>query len=184
VGRYKIYRSDKALREAVEGYFSSISRLEPVMEARNTGEKDAWGHWVYEWAAVHNDDGAPIYRREYAVPPTVGGLCQYLDISRDTWERYCDSEANPQFAETTRWARERLLAWREEQLLTRDGKTIRGLIFDLQANYGMREQAAPAQERGKPQAAAPEAMPLQERERLLREIAAQFGGNGGGERGQ
>lgn len=142
MGRYRKYRSDKALREMVEGYFASISREKIVCEAYNTGQKDGWGHFITEWRPVTNEQGVYMREREYVIPPTVGGLCAYLNISRDTWARYCDREENPQFAETTEWAREQLLAWRECELLRRPGKHLRGLIFDLRANYGVSEDAA------------------------------------------
>ena len=140
VGRYRKYRSDQALRKAVKGYFDSISREKTVMEAYNTGQKDSWGHFVLEWRPVTSEQGVHMREREYVIPPTVGGLCAYLEISRDTWNRYCDKAENPQFAETCEWAREQLLAWREKELLRRPGKQLRGLIFDLQVNYGMSEK--------------------------------------------
>lgn len=140
VAREKKYKTDTALRRAVEGYFDSISRTRTVMEAYNTGEKDAWGHFVQELREVRNDAGAAVTEREFVIPPTVGGLCAFLGISRETWARYCDGEENPQFRETARWAREQLLAWREKELLTRPGKDVKGVLFDLQVNYGMNER--------------------------------------------
>lgn len=87
MGRYRKYRSDKALREMVEGYFASISREKIVCEAYNTGQKDGWGHFITEWRPVTNEQGVYMREREYVIPPTVGGLCAYLRISRDTWAR-------------------------------------------------------------------------------------------------
>ena len=87
MGRYRKYRSDKALREMVEGYFASISREKIVCEAYNTGQKDGWGHFITEWRPVTNELGVYMREREYVIPPTVGGLCAYLRISRDTWAR-------------------------------------------------------------------------------------------------
>lgn len=144
MSRYKKYRSDKALREAVEGYFDSISRVRTVMEAYNTGEKDAWGHFIQEWRPVTNAKGEPMQDREYVIPPTAGGLCAYLKISRDTWAKYCDKRLNPQFTETTEWAREQLLFWREKELMIRPGKDVKGLLFDLQVNYGIGSKDDPA----------------------------------------
>lgn len=137
MGRYKKYRSDKALREAVEGYFAGISRTVDVMEERTTGEKDSWGHFVKEWVPVCNDRGEVVRAREFVIPPTAGGLCAHLEISRETWAKYCDKSLNPQFAETTEWAREQLLSWREKELMLRPGKDVKGLLFDLQVNYGV-----------------------------------------------
>ena len=140
MGRCKKYRSDKTLREAVEAYFAGISRTVDVMEERNTGEKDSWGHFVKEWVQVTNDRGEVVRELEFVVPPTVGGLCASLGISRDTWASYCDRERNPQFGETTTWAREVLQGYLEGQLLSRSGKDLKGVIFSLQNNYGMSEK--------------------------------------------
>ena len=144
MGRTKKYNTDLALRRAVENYFDSISRVKPVMESYNTGEKDQWGHFIPEWRPVKNARGEDMTELEFVVPPTVGGLCRYLGISRDTWSQYCSRERNPQFAGTTEWAREQLLAWREKELMTRPGKDLTGVMFDLQMNYGMSEKASPA----------------------------------------
>ncbi len=143
MGRTKKYGTGQALRRAVEGYFASISRVKPVMEACNTGEKDQWGHFILEWRPVKNARGEDMTDIEFVIPPTVGGLCRYLGISRDTWSQYCSRERNPQFSETTEWAREQLLAWREKELMTRPGKDLTGVMFDLRMNYGMSERSGP-----------------------------------------
>ena len=149
MGRYKKYRSDKALREAVEGYFASISRVRQVMEERRTGKLDRYGHFAVEWVPVLDGRGQPMTEREFVLPPTVGGLCAHLGISRETWAQYCDRKRNPQFADTTEWAREQLLSWRKKELMTRSGKDVRGLLFDLQANYGIggKDASAPSGQR-------------------------------------
>ena len=144
MGREKKYNTDRALRRAIEEYFDSISRIKPVMEVYNTGQKDRWGHFIPEWRPVKNARGEDMTEREYVIPPTVGGLCSYLQISRVTWFNYCDRVRNPQFAETTEWAREQLLAWREKELMTRPGKDLTGVLFDLQMNYGMSEKGGHA----------------------------------------
>lgn len=109
-GRPKKY-TKKGLEKAVEGYFASIS-------------KDADGE---AWAA------------EYKRPPTVGGLCLYLGIDRSTWQNYADGRLHPELQEITAYARMRMEAYLEEQLLTRE-KNVQGLIFNLQNNYGWREK--------------------------------------------
>lgn len=110
VGRPKKY-TKKGLEKAVEKYFSSISR-------------DADGE---AWAA------------EYKRPPTVSGLCLYLGVDRSTWQNYADRELHPEFQEITAYAKMRMEAYLEEQLLTRE-KNVQGLIFNLQNNYGWREK--------------------------------------------
>lgn len=176
MGRYRKYRTDASLRRVAETYFASISRTVDVMEERRTGEKDSWGHFATEWVPVVNDQGEAVTVREYVVPPSVGGLCRYLGISRETWSRYGDPEENPQFQETVRWVREELRGYLEEQLLTRSGKDLKGVIFSLQNNYGMSEKRTV--ELGEKAAEAVAAVSgAAEREALLRKIAEEFGGD-------
>ena len=136
-GREKKY-TPKSLREAVDRYFLSICRTAPVTEQVPTGELDERGHKIYETQPVMNDLGEIMLRKEYVIPPTVSGLCEYLGIHRATWNRYCDAESHPEFCDTTTRARGRMRAYLEEQLLTR--KDVRGIIFDLQNNYGYAEK--------------------------------------------
>lgn len=171
MGRYRKYKTDKALRKAAESYFAGISRTETVMEERRTGEKDSWGHFATEWVQVVNDQGEAVTVREYVIPPSVGGLCRYLEISRETWSRYCDPEENPQFRETVRWVREELRGYLEDQLLTRSGKDLKGVIFSLQNNYGMSEKRTV--ELG-PKAAEAVASAGSEREALLQKLLSEM----------
>lgn len=212
MGRKKKYATAAALRRAIRSYIDSISKIEPVMERYLTGTKDAWGHDEYAWRQATNQDGEVVMRRVFHVPPTAAGIREHIGVSKSTWAEYGDRKLHPELCEVVEEAREVLQKWREEQLLTRAGKDVRGIIFDLQANYGMSErktvdlgeQAAKAvrtaagkvnwpegtREGGLGQAAA---LPLEDREALLREIAKDFspeegrepseedGGTGGGE---
>lgn len=134
MGRHKKY-TPKQLRTAIDAYFASIGRTVTVTEEYPTGERDESGHAIMAQREVYADSGEPIRRYEYIIPPTAGGLCASLGISRETWSSYCDQRQHPELADITAAARERLLAYREEQLLTREGKNVKGIIFDLQNNY-------------------------------------------------
>ncbi len=136
-GREKKYTA-KALCESVEKYFASICRTAPVTELVPTGELDERGHKIFELQPVMNDLNEIMLRKEYVIPPTVSGLCEYLGIHRSTWANYCDKDLHPEFFDTTTRARGRMRAYLEEQLLTR--KDVRGVIFDLQNNYGYSEK--------------------------------------------
>lgn len=131
----------KKLSEAVQKYFDSISREKTVTEKVPTKEKDSEGHTIYEDIPVYSKLGEKIVVTEYVVPPTVGGLCQFLGITRETWSKYCDKEEHPEFSDTTTRARGRMRAWNEEQLLVRAGKDIKGIIFNLENNYGYGEKS-------------------------------------------
>lgn len=125
-GRPKKYKSKKALAEAIERYFSSISRTIPAQEALTGNE-------------IYNDDGERIMLTQYVRPPSICSMCLYLGIDRSTWQNYCDEKLHPEFESVTAMTRARIEAWLEEQLLMRE-KGVQGIIFNLQNNYGWREK--------------------------------------------
>jgi hypothetical protein len=129
-GREKRWSSGPALEEAVEGYFRSISRTVTAVDREDTGKKDGEGRKLILETPILNDDGEPIRYREYVVPPTVWGLCEYLGISRETWDEYCDPERSPRFRRAAARARGLMEDWSQRALLTR--KDVRGLIYTLQ----------------------------------------------------
>lgn len=63
-GRPKKYKSKKALADAIEGYFRSISRTIEL--------KDLTG------ATIYNDDGEVIHKLQFVVPPSISALCLHL----------------------------------------------------------------------------------------------------------
>lgn len=139
VARPKKY-TERTLKKAVEAYFDSITREVPLTENVDTGEKDRSGHKIYEVKPVYNKRGEQVTITEYLVPPTVGGLCEHLKIHRSTWAEYSDPEIHPEFSDTTTRARGRMREYLEQQLLTRPGKDIKGVIFSLENNYGYQDR--------------------------------------------
>ena len=175
--------SQKALREAVGRYFDSISRTVPVTEKIDSGSRDDKGHVIWKTVPVENALGEEAQRVEFLIPPSVGGLCAYLGIHRSTWAVWCDQEMHPEYKDITTAASERMQLWLEEQLLTRSGKDVKGIVFNLQNNYGYAEKKQlELGERAGRAVAAAAVMPMEERERLLAEIAREFGD--GGESGE
>lgn len=168
--------SQKALREAVGRYFDSISRIVPVTERIDSGRKDDKGHVIWDTVTVLNSLGEEAKRTEFLIPPSVGGLCAYLGIHRSTWAQWCDQK---EYSAITTEASEKMQLWLEEQLLTRSGKDVRGIVFNLQNNYGYSEKKhLELGERAGRAVAAAAVMPMEEREKLLAEIAREFGGGG------
>ena len=165
-GRETKYRTGKALQVQVDRYFKSISRTITVTEQVPTGELDEKGHKLYEAQPVMNDLGEMMTRTEYILPPTVSGLCIFLGIHRSTWNRYCDPELHPEFCDTTTRARGYMRAYLEEQLLTR--KDVRGIIFDLQNNYGYAEKREVELGERASVAVSAAGLPADEREELMR----------------
>lgn len=138
MGRKKNY-TPQTLRRAVKRYFDSISREVTVKETVPTGEKDDKGHMIYQEVPVTNALGEEMKTVQYLIPPTVGGLAAYLGIHRDTWNAYCN---DPEFSDTTTYARGRMHAYLEQEMLTRPGKDLKGVLFNLENNYGYKEQLA------------------------------------------
>ena len=126
--------NQKTLEAAVREYFDSITREVVITERVPTGEKDSWGHDVYEWRNVENNLGEVAKRTEYLVPPTLGGLCIHLGIANSTWTRWRDPQKYKSFKKIIEYVDDRMIAWRKEQVLIR--KDVKGLIWDLEVNHG------------------------------------------------
>ena len=173
MGRPKKY-TPKALKKAVSDYFDSISRLVPLTEKKDTGRKDGDGHTIYEEVPVLNRLGEQATVLEYLVPPTVGGLCEHLGIHRSTWADYCDAQLHPEFSDTTTHARGRMRAWLEEQR-----KDVKGIVFDLQNNYGYHDKKEIDLGGRAAKAVTAASMPLEERQSVLEELMREFSGNDG-----
>lgn len=174
MGRPKKY-TPKRLKAGVEDYFATITRESPVTELVDTGQVDKMGHKILKRVEVTNQKGERVMVREYLVPPTVEGLCAHLGIHRSTWADYCGRE---DMAEAAELARGRIRQWLEEQLITR--KDVRGIIFSLQNNYGLAERREVELGREARRAMAAASIPMEEKEQLLRELAAEFGAPDGG----
>lgn len=173
MGRPRKY-TKKALDEAVEEYFAMITRIKTVTEKKPTKERDERGHIIFEEVPVLNRLGQEMTCLEYLVPPTVGGLCEHLGIHRSTWAEYCDKNLHPEFIDTTTRTRGRLRAYLEQELLTR--KDVKGIIFDLQNNYGYADRKQLDLSDNAARAMSAAAMPMEEKQQLLRQIAMDFGG--------
>lgn len=167
LGRPKKYKSAKALREAVEAYFGSISRTAPALDP--DGEP------------ICNDEGEVIWVTEYIVPPSVSGLCLRLQIDRSTWQNYCDHELHPEFAEVTAMTRQRIEAYLEEELLTRQ-KGVQGIIFNLQNNYGWKQKVEAELGRETRKAVSSGGMTMEEKLAVIALAQARAAGEETGER--
>ncbi len=140
MGAPKKYKTAKALEKAVTAYFDSITREKVLTEMVPTGELDKYGHPVCEPAEVVNRLGQPVMVTEFLIPPSVGDLAQFLGIHRCTWYDYCDPDKHPEFSDTTTWALGRIHAYLERESLTREGKNLKGVIFNLENNFGYKER--------------------------------------------
>lgn len=134
-GRPRKYTPER-LKKAVERYFLSISRRVEVTERVDTGLRDGMGHVIYRQEPVENALGERVYQVEYFFPPSMRGLYEALGIDKSTWAVYADHEKHPELARITDGVYERMKAWNENELLTRAGKDLKGIIFNLEKNYG------------------------------------------------
>lgn len=163
----------KALREGVDGYFRSISRTRAATEMVPTGYVDRYGHPVMKPEKILNDDGEEIMVRDYIVPPTTAGLCRYLGISHQTWADYSDKKQHPEFADSTTRARERMREYNENELLTRSGRDVKGIIFNLQNNFGYSEKREVELGRSAVKAVSTANMTMDDKKALLAQIMSE-----------
>lgn len=137
MGAEKKY-TPQTLKNAVARYFKSITREVVLTEKVPTGKKDQYGHEVFEDKPMLNRLGKEITVIQYVIPPTVGDLADFLKIHRSTWDDYCKQE---EFSDTTTHARGLMHAYLERESLTRQGKDLKGVLFNLENNYGYSEKA-------------------------------------------
>lgn len=151
--------SPRGLLRAVEGYFLSISRTVTAQEQLDCGETDGAGKKVLSKKPICNDLGQPIRYREYVVPPTVWGLCEYLGLCREDWEALC---SQPRYRDAAALAEGRFRGWNQEALLTR--KDVRGIIYHLEHDPDVSAPPPRVQEPG---------LSLSARRRLLEAMGAE-----------
>ena len=131
----------RSLMEGVDAYFASISRTVEATERIETGAK------TFVEQPILSDAGEPIRYREYVVPPTLWGLCEYLGITPKIWNSYCDRLKHPEMQDAVLRADGLMREWKEQALLTR--KDVRGIIYHIQNDLGRLELPGPAEpERG------------------------------------
>lgn len=130
----------RTLKKAVETYFASITREVALTEPKPTGKKDKMGHMIYEQVPILNNLGEQMTVTEYIVPPSVLDLAAFLKIHRSTWDNYCDEQKYPEFFDTTTYAQGRIHAYLVRESLTRQGKDLKGILFNLENNFGYKER--------------------------------------------
>lgn len=140
MGAPRKFKSGRAFRKAVEAYFDGITREKNVTEKVPTGQLDKYGHVVYEEREVTNRLGQPVTVTQFLVPPSWGDLAEALGVHRSTLTAYLDEAEYPEFSDTARWARGRIHAYLERESLTREGKDLKGVIFNLENNFGYSEK--------------------------------------------
>ena len=136
--RKKKYSTARALERKIEEYFRTISRTVTVQERVGTGRMDSHGHEIFVFKPILNDAGEEIKRLDFVVPPTITGLCRYLGMTRESWSEYGRREG---YADVCAAAKDVMRQYNEEELLRREGSQVKGVIFNLQNNYGYTDKA-------------------------------------------
>lgn len=115
------YKTKTSLRREIEKYFRSISVKVPMADLSGN--------------PILNEDGEPVIKTEYIIPPQIPAMCLELGITDRTWRRYCDHELHPEFEDVTEEAMLRFKAYLVDQSLTRE-KGLQGILFNLEVNHG------------------------------------------------
>lgn len=157
-GRPKKY-TPASLAKAVDKYFLSRGCTSPVLDD--------------EGNTVTTDEGVPLTRTVYPIGISLEDLECELDISHDTWANYCK---DPQFSETTTRVKQEMKNYLIREVLTREGKDVKGPQFILQCGYGMNPQTKTEVELGPRATAATAAasLPLAEKLDLLKKLTGRM----------
>ena len=120
------YKTDRELKQAVIGYFDSISKVNTVSDGKGN--------------PVLNELGGQISERTFFITPSLSGLCAYLGIAKSEWE-----SIKSRFPNAAKAAETVIEAYLEEELINR--KTgVTGIIFNLQNNFGWKDKKECRQE--------------------------------------
>lgn len=167
----------RTLGKACERYFASITRRVKVTELIDSGRRDDKGHVIMTAVPVVNSLGEELYTTEYLLPPSMAGLFEYLRIDKSTWSRYMQCE---DCKDIGAWVYERMKQWNEHELLTRSGKDLKGIIFNLQNNYGYSEKREVELGGRATKTVTAASIPLEDRQEMLRELMQEFRDDDGG----
>ena len=155
-------------RDGCERYFMSVTRIVPLTEKVPTGEKDEYGHTIFRDEVVFNTLGEKIMVEDFLLPPTVEALCDQLGIDIGTFENYKKIDG---YRQTCERVLNRIRRWNMEQLLTRSGKDVAGIKFNLENNFGMREKAEVRTEE-----APKQEMTIAQKQKVLEELIGSLTG--------
>ena len=168
-GRPRIYKTVAAFRRAVDGYFQAITRERVLTEWVDGGERTNRGKVILVERQVLGIDGQPVMVLDYAVPPTMPALLLTIGVSKTAWGQYRQREG---YDEVCADAKLRIEAYLAEQAVLRDKP--QGVLFTLENNYGWKS-AKEVELGDKTRAALAMDMSMEEKMRLIREMAAAAG---------
>lgn len=103
--------------------------------------QEEWNEYVDECKnhiVSHPTNSGKILKVNKPRVPTIGGFCYRLDITTQTWNNYGKVEGYEEFFDTIKKINDIVKNLKLDALVNGEGNTT-GLIFDLKANYGMKE---------------------------------------------
>lgn len=168
--RRKKYNA-KSLEKAVNAYFDALSYEKPALTLVPTGKTAKNGNPEMRYEQVRTRDGQQALTTGWIEPPSVTGLCLHLGISRETWSAYTADEKLGPVASRAKARIESAYVAR----LAEGGKGMQGLIFVLKNNFGWADQVKVGMDQPTRNAVAGSAMTIREKEKILRQIAQDFG---------
>ena len=124
------YKKAADFEARINEYFESISAEEPVMRTVFEGT-DEEGKKKYRVEPVLKRSGEPLMRKVWYTPPTIGGLCLYLGITRKTLGEY--SLRGGSYSEAVSDARSIVAAYLEEKISDPDIRNVKGVQLALQS---------------------------------------------------
>ena len=69
---------------------------------------------------------------------------------------------------------ERMKAWNEREMVTREGKNLKGILFNLTNNYGYSEKKEVELGERATKTVTAASIPLEDRQEMLRELMQEF----------
>lgn len=171
MARQKKYTA-ATLGKTCERYFAAITRRVKVTEMVDSGKRDDKGHVILIPVPVKNTLGEEVEVTEYIIPPSMHELYAALGIDKSTWSRYMAEGED--YARVGTWVYERMKAWNEHEMLTREGKNLKGILFNLTNNYGYSEKKEVELGERATKTVTAASIPLEDRQEMLRELMREF----------
>lgn len=169
MGRKKKYNA-KTLKEAVQGYFDSITYEKPLMLSLPTDDLTDQGEPKMKLQQVKTKDGADAVEQCWVEPPSIGKLCLRLGTSKETWSEY---SADEMLGPVTAWAKAIVEAQYVARLVE-GGRGQQGLMFVLKQNFGWSDKVEVGFDGPTRKAVAAASLTTEEKEEILRGIAMEF----------
>lgn len=135
------YKKAELFAEKIDAYFNSICALETVERTVFRGTDDG-GKKIYDVEPVYTIDGEAMRKTVWYTPPTIGGLCLFLGISRKTFGEY--ALRGGKYAEAVEDARMKVCAYLEEKISDPEIRNVKGVQLALESLLAVLEEEARA----------------------------------------